>query len=225
MSVSGEEWLAQAWARIANRLRPHLVLCRVLVRDLSVVPVDLPAGDGPEIRLARYDELRTAAAAGHASGLSQAFLDQAEARGDVCIAAFDRDEIVAYVWRSFSQAPHDDRVSVQVQAPYWYTYKMHTMPAYRGQRLAGLLTRYGDQVCHREGLKAGVGFVETHNYASLNANRHAGARAVGIAGYLWLFGRALPFRTPGVVRHTFRFVAVTPGAARPESARAEPRGR
>lgn len=202
--------LARAWAWLALQLRPHLVLCRVLVRDLSEAPPERPDDDDLQIRIASFDELRAAATAAQASGLTPDFVDAAEGRGDVCIAAFDQGQIVAYVWRSFSRAPHEDSIWVQVESPYWYTYKMHTVPAYRGRRLAGLLTRSGDQVCRTRGLRAGVGFVETHNYPSLHANRHAGARPVGFAGYLRVLGRVYPFRTPGAARHSFRFVRPDP---------------
>lgn len=210
--------LARAWASLALHLRPHLVLCRVLVRDLAQAAPELPDDEGLQIRIASFDELRAAAAAAQASGLTPDFVDAAETRGDICIAAFDQGQIVAYVWRSFSRAPHEDSIWVQVQSPYWYTYKMHTVPAYRGRRLAGVLTRFGDQVCRTRGLRAGVGFVETHNYPSLKANRYAGARPVGFAGYLRLSGRVFTFRTPGVRRYSFRFVRPDPGDGVPDPA-------
>ena len=61
-------------------------------------------------------------------------------RGNICAAAFDRDRMVAYVWRSFSTAPHTDGLWVTFERPYRYGYKAFTAPAYRGQHLQDALS-------------------------------------------------------------------------------------
>ncbi len=183
-------------------LRTRLRLCRVLVRDPDEGDVHAP--EGVSIRAATREDLLRAAAQGFGD-LRVDFVDAALARGDVCVAAFHGNDIVAYVWRSFSTAPHGDGLWVRVDHPYWYTYKSFTRPDFRGRRLNGVLTLYGDHVCRDRGCEHGVGFIDVGNRASLRASLRIGTRVVGYAGYLRLFGRSHPFRTPGVRAHTFRF--------------------
>jgi GNAT superfamily N-acetyltransferase len=194
--------IAGLWASLMNRLRPVLMLSRVFVRELHEDDVTTQRDDGISVRVATGEDLQCAVQAGRLAG---DFVEPALARGDICLAAFDGEALIAYVWRSFSAAPHADGLWVQVDMPYWYTYKAYTHPDYRGRRLSGLLTLFGDAVCRDRGYRRGVGFIETHNYPSIRANERLGSLTVGYAGYLKFGGRAYPFRTPGVKPHTFRF--------------------
>ncbi len=168
----------------------------------EAVPNELE--NGVSIRMATRDDLIRAA---HEmpKQLGFRFLEDALARGDICLAAFHDETMVAFIWRSFTRVPHADGLWVEVEWPYRYGYKAYTKPDFRGQGLSGWLSRLGDEVCLDKGFRYGVGFVETHNYPSIKADLRVGGRMVGYAGYLKLFGKAYPFRTRGVVPHTFRF--------------------
>jgi hypothetical protein len=192
------------WAWLMHRARSWLVLCRVQVRELTTEPVDVARTDGIAIRVADHDDLEHARVE-WPDQLDPAFVDPALARGDICLAAFAGGRMVAFVWRSFGTAPHADDVWVEIKPPYWYTYKMYTHRDFRGGHLAGLLAQFGDRFCQDGGYVRGIGFIETHNYRSIRANLRVGSRLVGFAGYLKLFGKAYPFRSPGAAAHSFRF--------------------
>lgn len=196
--------LAALWGAAMQRARPWVVLCRVHVREMNRSGIPSERYDGMTIRVATPDDLNRAAD-DMPGQLERQFIDRAMARGDICLAAFHDGAMVSFVWRSFTTAPHGDGLRVRVEWPYWYTYKAYTRPDFRGRRVSGLLTLYGDEVCRDRGYRYGVGFIETHNYASIRSNMRLGSKLVGYAGYVKLFGKVCPFRTPGVISHTFRF--------------------
>ena len=55
------------------------------------------------------------------------------------------------------------------------------------------------------GIDVVVGFIETHNYASLTSSRRTGDEKIGVIGYLRIAGRVFPFRSPGARRAGFGF--------------------
>jgi GNAT superfamily N-acetyltransferase len=195
---------ATLWARLMRRLHRWLILCRIQARDLPHGRAPTELEDGFSLRIASRAELDRAALE-LPDQLSREFIDAATSRGDLCFAVFQGETIVAWVWRSFSTAPHADGLWVRVDRPNCYSYKSYTRPSLRGRRLIGRLTLYADQVCRERGCEHSVGFIETHNYASIRANTRLGSRRVGFAGYVKVLGKSYPFRTPGVVPHTFRF--------------------
>lgn len=192
------------WAAFISRIRPWFMLCRVVVRSMKDDPPESDLGNGITIRQASYEDL-LAAIDSMPSELNRKFIDGAFARGDLCVAAFDGSKMVASTWASFDTAPHGDGLWVKVEPPYKYSYKSFTHEKYRGRGLIGEVTRLRDSLSVAKGCQYAVGFIETHNYASLQANRRQGSRTVGYAGYLKAFGKTFPFRSPGVVSHTFRF--------------------
>ena len=111
--------------------------------------------------------------------------------------------MVAYVWRSYSGAPHQDGLWVAFDKPYRYGYKAYTLPDYRGRHL--LDNTLTDPICLSRGYTHGVSFVETHNYSSHINNQRIGNQPVGFAGYIKLAGHSYPFRTPAVKKIGFRF--------------------
>jgi hypothetical protein len=191
--------------RVMSLVRPWLILCRVHSRTLdrnARVP-DLPRGYS--VRIVTRDDLLQAAL-DPIMGLDKASIDAALDRGDICAAAFDRDRMVAYVWRSFSTAPHTDGLWVTFERPYRYGYKAFTHSDYRGQHLQDALSFLTEPPSVEQGYTKAISFVETHNYASIAQDLRRHNRVVGWAGYFKLFGRVYPFRTPGARRHSFRFV-------------------
>lgn len=199
-----------------SRLKPWLTLCRVHVRILNPDHDAAPAAEAIRVALATRDELMRAADDPQ-MGLRGASIDAALARGDICAATFVNDRMVSYVWRSFSTAPHVDGLWVEFERPYRYSYKAFTLPDYRGQHLQDDTVRLTDAMCVERGYPYAIGFVETHNFASLRADTRHGNQHIGWAGYIKLFGRVYPFRSPGARRHTFRFVMHPPEVGSPDT--------
>jgi GNAT superfamily N-acetyltransferase len=197
-------WFIRWFVAGLRRMRGYLFISRVLVRELQLGTLSGNVGHGLSIREANEMDLQRGLI-DLPDELDPLFIAEARARGDVCLAAFHSERMIAFVWRSFSDAPHVDGIWVRIDTPYWYTYKMYSHPDFRGQRLSGQLTLLGDSVCADRGRTKGVGFIEIGNTASMRANLRLGSRTIGFAGYLRLGGCVFPFRTPGVVASTFRF--------------------
>jgi len=156
------------------------------------------------VRIASRDELLVASRS-PIYDLAPTFVDEALAQGDLCIAAYENEKIIAYVWRAFSATPHVDGVWVDFGAKYRYGYKAFTHPAYRQQQLQHLVGLLTDPMMIERGFTHGISFVETHNFASRISDMKRGSVCVGYAGYFRLFGKVLPFRSPGAKKHGFRF--------------------
>jgi GNAT superfamily N-acetyltransferase len=193
------------WAAIMRRVRPWFMLARVTVREIKPMRLDGELGDGLVMRQATSDDL-LAAVDDSPDQFSLSFVEAALDRGDVCAAAFDRSRMVAWTWASLGSALHGDGMHVRVEAPYEHGYKSYTKPEYRNRGIIARLSLLRDQMAVELGCTRFIGFAETHNYVSIHSNRRLGSRLVGYAGYFRLFGRSFPFRTPGVAKHTFRFV-------------------
>ena len=197
-------WRFCYW-RIMDAVKPWLTLCCVHVAQLSAGAVAPTLPEGFRVGVANRDELMSAAHDA-AIGLRPAMIDQALARGDICAAAFKDNVLVAYTWRSFTTAPHVDGLWVAFARPYRYGYDAVTHPDFRGLHLQEAVARTTDALCIQRGFPKGIGFVESHNYASLAMELRRGNKRVGWAGYVNAFGRAYPFRSPGTRKHTFSFV-------------------
>lgn len=202
-------WTRALYAALMRRLRRWLVLCRIHSRPMQDRPTFLEDDPALPVRLlSRQDLLR--AVEQMPAQLDRGFVEAALARGDVCAGAYDGDRLVSFVWRSFSMAPHEPGLWVEVQKPFRYGYKAYTHPDYRGRHLVSRIAVHTDRLCLERGFTHAVGFIETHNYSSITADLRHGNVLVGYAGYLHLFGRWLPFRTPGARRHGFRFIRHSP---------------
>ena len=202
--------------RIMSLLKPWLTLFRLNTRRLAPVPLptELPATYW--VRIVTRDELVTAAG-DPVMELGPAEFDDALARGDICAGVFDGDRLIAYIWRSFSAAPHRDGLWATFERPYRYGYKGFTHPDYRGQRLQDPVSHLTNALCIERGYPLAISLIESHNYASIVGSARRGNTEVGWAGYFKLFGRVYPFRSPGAKRHTFNFVRssdVPPAAMR-----------
>ena len=200
-------WRRAGWSALMNALKPWLFLCRIVVLRIEDYPQSAELRGGLEMRKAGREDLMVAMQdqPGH---FSLSFIDDALSRGDYCVGAFDGCRMVAWAWASLKQAPHGDGLCVEIEPPYSYGYKWFTTPEYRGQGIIGQLTILRDKLGAELGCSHNLGFIETHNYASWASSQRLGSRTVGYAGYFKLFGKAFPFRTPGVVKHTFRFARI-----------------
>jgi GNAT superfamily N-acetyltransferase len=192
------------WAKFMHVVRPCFMLCRVTFIEIDKYPPITGLGGGLTMRKATRDDLASASDE-NPDQLSPTFVTDALARGDYCVGAFDGSRMVAWAWASFDKAPHGDGLWVKVEPPNMYGYKWYTKPEYRGQGIIGQLATLRDKMAAETGVTLNVGFTETHNYASWQSQRRLGNRSIGYAGYFRLFGKSYPFRTPGVVKHTFRF--------------------
>ena len=205
---------ARRWGllRALNALLMKALRC-TLGLDLVVVvwrraqpeplPIALPAGI--DVRVATRAEL-LAACADPVLELTPEFVEQALDKGDLCVAAFVGERIVAYTWRAFSPTPDRPGLWVAFDRPgVRYGYKSLTRPEYRGQHLIAVVSVFADPIAIARGYPEAISFVESDNYASLHASRRFGNQTAGYAGFLRWRGRYYPFRSPGAKRHGFRF--------------------
>lgn len=180
------------------------MICQVQTRaNQAYVEAGAPA-DNIDVRIASADELMHAARE-VPEQISAEFIESALGRGDICAAAFRGSSMIAWQWSSFSTAQVHGRLWVKFEHPFRYGYKGFTRAEYRGQRIAQRVMRFADSECLGRGYTHTIVYVETGNHASLANLRRLGNRCVGYAGYVRLFNTYLPFRTPGVKNHAFRF--------------------
>ena len=137
-------------------------------------------------------------------GLDAADVDALLRRGDMCVAAFAGDRMIAYVWRAFSIARWAPNVWVRFEKPYRYGFKGFTHPDFRGRRVSTALSFFSDRACAERGYSQAIALVEVHNLSSFAAEKHRQSVVVGYAGYVIFRGRPYPFRTRGVRKHTLR---------------------
>ncbi len=195
--------LRSLYRRLMRRVAPFLHVSFALTHPLGRNEVR-ETHAGCSLRVATREELLRAAS-NPALQMTPAFVDEALSRGDICTAAFDGDDIVAYVWRAFVATRHKADVWVTFEAPYRYGYKALTLPAWRGRHLPERLVPVDDRLCIGRGCTDSIGFIETHNYASLASSKRLGERKIGVIGYLRIAGRVFPFRSPGARRAGFGF--------------------
>jgi hypothetical protein len=159
----------------------------------------------PELRVLLADQQDLAPYADRPGyQMSSAFLEEAWARDDACVATYYQGQLAAYGWVAYHKAPHVDGLWVLFGPGHRYNYKNLTLPQFRGRHLRG---SYGvlAQRDQREGVTHSIAFIATHNYASIRAERRNGGRNVGFAGYLKFAGRAVTFSSPGASRYGFSF--------------------
>ena len=128
------------------------------------------------------------------------------ARGDVCVGAFNRGQLVAYTWRALrGPVPHTGGWEVTWNPGLVYRYKALTLPEYRGLHINEALGKTVDGYLAAQGHSMGVAFVETHNLSSMRTLVRKGRRLIGYAGYVQRFGLFVPFRMPGCGQLGFAF--------------------
>lgn len=192
------------YARIMRTVSPWVTLCGVYTRPIRRESEKHPPPPGLCVRLATDDDLQRAVA-DDSLGLRRNAVSEALARGDLCVATFDGDRMVAYMWRSFTTAPHLHGLWVHFRKPYRYGYRSFTRPEYRGRHLSDPMGHFLDDYCLDRGFTQSIGFIETDNYASIASDRRRGSTRKGWVGYLRLFGRTYPFRSRGARRRGFGF--------------------
>ena len=138
--------------------------------------------------------------------LKDSFVQGASARGDACVATYYHGKLAAYGWVAYDRAPHVDGMWVRFGQGHRYNYKSLTLPEFRGRHLRG---SYGvlAQRDRDEGVTHTIAFIETHNYASISAEKRHGGHKIGFAGYLRIAGRLFVFSSAGAKRFGFSFEA------------------
>ncbi len=200
--------------RLMSGLRRYagIYICRVGVRPLARDAPGPVLPGGIELRILRPRELLEAAADPELR-LDPDFVRAALARGDMAFGAFEGERLVGYSWRSFTAAPHFEGLWAGVARPYFCGYKAFTRPSHRGRRIHVAVALYSDSFLLERGYTAEVGLVDLSNFASLRTAKVLGRRRIGYAGYVKLFGRCIPFRTPAVKKiglELFERDSVTP---------------
>jgi hypothetical protein len=200
-------------ARVSYRtcmamLRPVFFLTNVIIKPLDMPVSTDTLADDVDCRIADSDDLRRAIS-NTRLGISHEFLRAAEGRGDICTAAFKSSEMISYAWKSFSYAPHASDVIVRFAPRYCYSYKIFTLPEYRGMHILEAASTLANAEFLARGITHSISFIESHNFPSLTYARRVGGRSVGYAGYIRFFGGIFPFRSPGARRHGFAFEQAT----------------
>ena len=137
--------------------------------------------------------------------LSDAFLDQALARGDQCYAIRDGTTLAAYGWYSAGSTPVGlGDLLLSFDSSYVYMYKGFTDARYRGQRLHAIGMTRALQHYRRHGYAGLVSYVEADNFDSLKSCFRMGYAIFGSIYVFRVFGRYLAFSSPGCQRFGFR---------------------
>ena len=116
--------------------------------------------------------------------LKAANVTAAFARGDLCVAAHDRDQLAGYSWVAFEPLRHLDDVWVRFGPDVAWIYKSFVLPQYRGRGIAASLYRFTDAACRDRRRTRAIICVESHNAPSIRAAQKAGFSDAGSGGYL-----------------------------------------
>jgi GNAT superfamily N-acetyltransferase len=127
------------------------------------------------------------------------------ARGDRCVGALEGGRLLGYAWFAFAPTPESGGMWIDFDADAAYSYRHFVRPECRGRRIAGRLLPAADALCAAQGRGRCLILIHEHNAASIRASERSGARTVGHAVCLTLFGRLLCWRSPGTKRHGLRF--------------------
>jgi len=164
--------------RLTNKCAPFMILklmkitMETMNRALVALPAGLQVAFPEEADLRRY-------ARDSANDLTDAFLDQALAKGDRCYAILDGDVLASYGWYSRDDTHITDELVLRFSREWLYMYKAYTMPRYRGLRLNAIGMAALLDEGRRLGLRGLVSFVEANNYSSLNSGYRMGYQDVG----------------------------------------------
>jgi len=189
-------------AGIFRRLEQHCGLHLWSVQTRPIYPeFEMPHAHAERFTFRRLDlEDALVAARDPALLLREGAVRTAFARGDICVGAYDGDRLVAYTWRTLSQAPVTDTVRIRLlRKSMRYGYKSLVLPPYRGMRLSHSVARFWDHNFLAMGVDHDVGYVALHNLASMRSTfREPNRKRIGYAGYIQVGDRHWSFRTRGV---------------------------
>jgi len=160
----------------------------------DVVPV-FP--EGYEVRMVGLEDLLPYSET--EPDLSPEFLKQVFRRGDVCVASFYDTDLVGFSFQSGSRAPVTGQLDILVPERFLYIYKTWVRSDHRRKNLSQVQGYVRRQSRLEEDSTWGIWYVETHNYPSLlHSYLHPRERrlSAGFIGWITVFGREIPFRSP-----------------------------
>ena len=145
--------------------------------------------------------------------LTDAFLDEAFARGDECYGFLCDGELAAYTWYTSLPTPIElAGLELRFSDRYVNIYKGFTHPAHRGHRLHSLGMAKSLPVQLERGRRGLVSYVELTNFAQRHSAERAGFSYFGTLVICRVFGRYRLWASPGCRRYRFHFEQ-TGGAA------------
>lgn len=173
--------LYHAAYRAANRVA-HLAVWDALAITLERVdPSFLADPQRASGRMVDPESLRPYVARPD-SMLTDAFLDEAGAKGDRCYAFFHGNVLASYGW--YTSRPtrvHEisDDLVLHFDPAWVYMYAGYTHPDYRGRRLHAVGMSAALEALTREGKKGLVSYVDASNDASLRSCARMGYETFG----------------------------------------------
>ncbi len=194
--------LAALYQRMLRLTGLHLFVINSRPLDVAMPMPELPANHQVR-RLQPVDD--DPAVANPALGLNAEFLQQARARGDICIGYFDQGELVSYFWCGFNRVPADPGIAVKVPPRYSYAYKAMTLASHRGRHLQQILTAANDKLLCQEGYTHNIEYIDVANFPQRRASARYGNRTIGLAAYIERDQGHWIVHSPGVKKVGFAF--------------------
>lgn len=146
---------------------------------------------------------------GEETGLTREFLEAAFARGDRCTANFFGERLVGFSFNCYTRARVNDQIDVIIPEGFRYGYKAWTHPEHRRARLSKMRGYVRRRTLPFDIDCRSISYVATHNYPSLlHGYRHPRVRglAMGLCGWVTVFGRKIPFNSRRAKWVGFEFV-------------------
>lgn len=144
--------------------------------------------------------------------LSEAFLDEALAKGDECYGMLEGDVLAAYGWYSTQPTAIEPPDLVLHFGPrYVYMYKGFTHPDYRGKRLHAIGMTYALMVYRSKGYQGIVSYVESNNFSSLRSCYRMGYKNIGSVYAVRIFGNYRIYSGAGCAAYEFRLEPAVEG--------------
>lgn len=125
-------------------------------------------------------------------------------RGDICVATYLDDVLAAYSWVRYKPVAIQGVVWADFGPAYRYNVWGYTHPEFRGRHIRGSFGALCE-LDRKHAITHSIGYIDTHNFASLRAETRHGGEIIGLAGHFKLLGHVVTFRSPGAKRYGFRF--------------------
>jgi hypothetical protein len=195
--------------RIAYRLAQRLVDLRVadvLWLDVANVSQSLHRDPAYTFRFLTAEEVRAFSAAPD-NWLTPAIAGRIVAGNDFCFAALLRGRLAAYGWFALGgvEPEHNGGTALSYPPDVAYMYGGFTCPAFRGNRLHGLVKGLGLRALAERGASKLVSTVDWTNDASLRSNFRLGCVSLGRAVDLRVGRFHLAYYPPAAKRLGIRF--------------------
>ena len=178
-----------------------LVGCITRAQQLSY-PEDVSFPEGYTGGFLTFDELRHHSKT-PANDMDEAFLSEAEARGDRCYGIIEDGVLASYGWYTNTPFDINPHVTLHFDRDYWFVYKCLTQPEHRGKRLHGIGMAKAIYQLSDENYAGIVAYVESRNYPSLRSGRKMGHTEFGIIRFGKVAGHYRSWATPGCKPYNF----------------------